>query len=247
MPLMILPAIDVAEGNVARSVAGTSTAAGDPVAVATEWQADGAEWLHLVDLDAAHRRGSNRTQLASVIEHAQVQVELSGGIWGDESLAAALGTSADRIVLACDALADLDWCARAIERHGERLAVALDVDVDNAEGPVGGRLTPRGSALDLGDLWECVGTLNSAGCRHLVVTDVRTDGALAGPNLALQRAVAERTDAQVIASGGVAALDDLIALAGLATDTNVAGAIVGSALLGGRFTLPEALAAVAAV
>jgi 1-(5-phosphoribosyl)-5-[(5-phosphoribosylamino)methylideneamino] imidazole-4-carboxamide isomerase/N-(5'phosphoribosyl)anthranilate isomerase len=241
--LTLLPAVDVADGKAVRLVqgaAGTETDYGSPWDAALAWQADGAEWVHLVDLDAAFGRGHNRELLAEVIDRLDVQVELSGGIRDDDSLAAALATGCARVNLGTAAVEDPAWCARAIAGHGDKIAVGLDVRI-NDEGEH--RLAARGWTRDGGDLWETLDRLNRDGCARYVVTDVSRDGTLKGPNLDLLRAVCARTDAPVIASGGVSTVDDLTHLAAL-TPVGVEGAIIGKALYAGNFTLPAALAAV---
>jgi phosphoribosylanthranilate isomerase len=241
-PLILLPAVDVVEGKAVRLVqgqAGSETDYGSAVDAALQWQRDGAEWIHLVDLDAAFGRGSNRELLAEVIGKLDVAVELSGGIRDDDSLTAALAAGCARVNLGTAALENPQWCARMIAEHGEKVAVGLDVKiVDGAH-----RLRGRGWETDGGDLWEVLERLDREGCSRFVVTDVTKDGTLKGPNLDLLAGVAERTGAPVIASGGVSSLDDLRAIATL-TDRGVEGAIVGKALYAGRFTLPEALTAV---
>ncbi len=240
MSLVLLPAVDVAGGQAVRLVqgeAGSETSYGDPVDAALQWQSDGAAWVHLVDLDAAFGRGSNRELLAEVVGRLDVQVELSGGIRDDASLAAALATGCARVNLGTAALETPEWCASAIARHGDRIAVGLDVR--------GTTLSARGWTQDGGELFEVLTRLDAEGCTRYVLTDVRRDGTLTGPNLELLRAVCAATDRPVIASGGVASLDDLRALAALVT-VGVEGAIVGKALYAGAFTLPEALQAVAA-
>jgi phosphoribosyl isomerase A len=239
----LFPAVDVADGQAVRLVrgeAGTETSYGDPLDAALAWQRDGAEWIHLVDLDAAFGKGSNRDLLARVVGKLDVEVELSGGIRDNESLEAALATGARRVNLGTAALEDPQWTAKAIAAHGDRVAIGLDVRITGE----GHRLAARGWTRDGGDLWEVLERLDRDGAARYVVTDVSKDGTLRGPNLELLHEVAARTDAPVIASGGVSSLDDLRALAGLACD-GVEGAIVGKALYAGAFTLPEALAAVA--
>ncbi len=239
MTFTLLPAVDVADGTAVRLVhgaAGTETRYGDPSEAALAWQRDGAEWVHLVDLDAAFGRGSNAELLAEVVRSLDVAVELSGGIRDDASLAAALATGAARVNIGTAALEDPDWVARAIDRHGDRVAVGLDVR--------GSTLAARGWTRDGGDLWAALARLDAAGCARYVVTDIRRDGALTGPNLELYRQVCAATDRPVVASGGVSSLADLRELAALAP-LGVEGAVVGKALYAGAFTLPEALAAVA--
>ena len=242
MSLILLPAVDVVEGRAVRlvqGVAGSETEYGSALDAALGWQRDGAEWIHLVDLDAAFGRGSNRELLAEVVGKLDVAVELSGGIRDDESLRAALDTGCRRVNLGTAALENPQWCGAAIAEHGDKVAVGLDVKLENGEY----RLRGRGWETDGGDLWPVLDRLVGEGCSRFVVTDVTKDGTLNGPNLELLASVTERTDAPVIASGGVSSLDDLRAIATL-TDRGVEGAIVGKALYAGRFTLPEALSAV---
>lgn len=191
--------------------AGSETTYGSPRDAALAWQNDGAEWVHLVDLDAAFGRGSNRELLAQVVGELDVKVELSGGIRDDEALTAALATGCARVNLGTAALEDPEWCASAIARHGERVAVGLDVEI--VEGAH--RLRGRGWVSDGGDLWEVLERLRAQGCSRYVVTDVTKDGTLTGPNLELLAQVAGVANAPVIASGGVSSLDDLRAIAEL--------------------------------
>ncbi|MGE3285348.1 MAG: bifunctional 1-(5-phosphoribosyl)-5-((5-phosphoribosylamino)methylideneamino)imidazole-4-carboxamide isomerase/phosphoribosylanthranilate isomerase PriA [Pseudonocardia sp.] len=247
MAFTLLPAVDVAEGQAVRLVqgeAGTETGYGDPLEAALQWQRDGAEWIHLVDLDAAFGRGSNAELLAGVVKRLDVQVELSGGIRDDASLDRALATGCARVNLGTAALEDPQWCARALAAHGERIAVGLDVRIVDGEH----RLAARGWTRDGGDLWETLARLDRDGCARYVVTDVGKDGTLRGPNTQLLQDVAAATSAPVIASGGIAEVADLVSLAELAASgVGIEGSIVGKALYAGRFTLPEALAAVRAV
>jgi 1-(5-phosphoribosyl)-5-[(5-phosphoribosylamino)methylideneamino] imidazole-4-carboxamide isomerase/N-(5'phosphoribosyl)anthranilate isomerase len=245
--LILLPAVDVVDGKAVRLVqgqAGSETEYGSALDAAMTWQRDGAEWIHLVDLDAAFGRGSNRELLAEVVGKLDVAVELSGGIRDDESLTSALATGCARVNLGTAALENPQWCAQVVAEHGDRVAVGLDVKIDPSLPGGGFRLRGRGWETDGGDLWETLDRLDRQGIPRFVVTDVSKDGTLNGPNLELLTKVTERTDAPVIASGGVSSLDDLRALATL-TGRGVEGAIVGKALYAGRFTLPQALAAVA--
>jgi phosphoribosyl isomerase A len=239
MTFVLLPAVDVADGTAVRLVhgaAGSETRYGDPREAALAWQRDGAEWVHLVDLDAAFGRGTNAPLLAEVIRTLDVDVELSGGIRDDESLAAALAAGARRVNIGTAALEQPDWVARAIDRYGDRIAVGLDVR--------GGTLAARGWTRDGGALWDALARLDDAGCARYVVTDIRRDGTLTGPNTQLYKEVCARTNRPVVASGGVSSLADLRELAAL-EPVGVEGAVVGKALYAGAFTLPEALAAVA--
>jgi len=235
--LVLLPAVDVASGKAVRLTqgeAGSETSYGDPVAAAQEWINQGAEWIHLVDLDAAFGRGHNHHVIRKVIKNTprRVNVELSGGIRDDASLEAALATGAKRINLGTAALENPEWAAHVIAEYGDVIAVGLDVR--------GTTLAARGWTQEGGDLWTVLERLESAGCRRYVVTDVTKDGTLRGPNLELLQQVADRTDRPVIASGGVANLDDIAALRELVPH-GIEGAIVGKALYAKAFTLAEAL------
>jgi 1-(5-phosphoribosyl)-5-[(5-phosphoribosylamino)methylideneamino] imidazole-4-carboxamide isomerase/N-(5'phosphoribosyl)anthranilate isomerase len=233
--LELLPAVDVAGGQAVRLVqgeAGSQTSYGDPLEAALAWQRAGALWIHLVDLDAAFGRGSNRELLAEVVAAVDVRVELSGGIRDDASLEAAMATGCARVNLGTAALEDPQWTRTAIDRYGDRVAVGLDVR--------GTTLAARGWTREGGDLWETLARLDDDGCARYVVTDVTKDGTLRGPNLDLLRAVCARTSRPVVASGGIARLDDLVALRGL-VGIGVEGAIVGKALYAGAFTLEQAL------
>jgi 1-(5-phosphoribosyl)-5-[(5-phosphoribosylamino)methylideneamino] imidazole-4-carboxamide isomerase/N-(5'phosphoribosyl)anthranilate isomerase len=233
--LQLLPAVDVADGQAVRLVqgaAGSETTYGDPIDAALAWQRAGAEWIHLVDLDAAFGRGSNAELLAEVVRKLEVKVELSGGIRDDTSLAAALGTGAARVNLGTAALENPDWCDRVCAEYGDRVAVGLDVR--------GHELAARGWTSRGGDLFEVLERLERAGCARYVVTDVMRDGTLTGPNLTLLLEVCGRTDKPVIASGGVSKLDDLRQLAAI-EPAGLEGVIVGKALYTGAFTVEEAL------
>jgi phosphoribosylanthranilate isomerase len=238
--LVLLPAVDVASGQAVRLVqgkAGTETSYGDPLDAALAWQDAGAEWIHLVDLDAAFGRGENRELLAQVVGKLDVAVEMSGGIRDDASLEAALATGCARVNIGTAALEDPQWCARAIAKYGERVAVGLDVR--------GTTLAARGWTEEGGELYDVLARLDRDGCARYVVTDVGRDGTMTGPNLDLLGGVCAATDRPVVASGGVSSLEDLRAIATLVPD-GVEGAIVGKALYAGAFTLEEALATVAA-
>jgi 1-(5-phosphoribosyl)-5-[(5-phosphoribosylamino)methylideneamino] imidazole-4-carboxamide isomerase/N-(5'phosphoribosyl)anthranilate isomerase len=234
--LVLLPAVDVADGKAVRLTqgeAGTETNYGDPVDAAADWASQGAEWIHLVDLDAAFDRGNNAGVIRKVIKQVRgVKVELSGGIRDDASLEAALATGAKRINLGTAALENPEWAANVIGQYGEAVAVGLDVR--------GTTLAARGWTREGGDLWAVIDRLEQAGCARYVVTDVTKDGTLQGPNLDLLRQVLARTNRPVVASGGVSSLDDLVALRSL-VPLGLEGAIVGKALYAGAFTLAEAL------
>ncbi|MCU7723522.1 bifunctional 1-(5-phosphoribosyl)-5-((5-phosphoribosylamino)methylideneamino)imidazole-4-carboxamide isomerase/phosphoribosylanthranilate isomerase PriA [Actinoplanes sp. KI2] len=239
MTLTLLPAVDVADGQAVRLVqgaAGSETSYGDPLEAALAWQNDGAEWVHLVDLDAAFGRGSNADLLADVVGRLDVQVELSGGIRDDESLTRALATGAARVNIGTAALEDPQWCDRVCAEYGDRVAIGLDVR--------GRTLSARGWTRDGGDLYEVLARLDKAGAARYVVTDITKDGMMRGPNLDLLREVCAATDKPIIASGGVSKLDDLRVLKPLEA-AGVEGVIAGKALYAGAFTVREALAALA--
>lgn len=234
--LALLPAVDVQGGQavqLTQGVAGSEKVFGDPLAAAMRWQEAGARWLHLVDLDAAFGRGSNAEVIAEITAAMELDVELSGGLRDDVSLERALATGCRRVNIGTAALENPQWCEEIIAEFGDRIAIGLDVR--------GTRLAARGWTREGGELFETLERLNAAGCARYVVTDVASDGMLSGPNLELLRQVCERTDAAVIASGGISSLADLKAIAEL-VPLGVEGAIVGTALYVGNFTLPEALA-----
>ena len=236
--LELLPAVDVAGGQAVQLVQGKADSGGkygDPFAAAEAWQNAGTEWIHLVDLDAAFGRGHNRDLLRDIVGRLDVKVELSGGIRDDESLNAALATGCTRINIGTAALENPEWCAKIIAEHGDRVAIGLDVR--------GTTLAARGWTREGGDLFATLERLEAEGCARYVVTDVNKDGTLKGPNLDLLRTVCEHTEKPVVASGGVSSLDDLRAIAGLVPE-GVEGAIMGTALYEGAFTLEEALALV---
>lgn len=238
--LELLPAVDVADGQAVRLVqgrAGSETTYGSPVDAARAWVEQGAEWIHLVDLDAAFGRGSNADLLARVVHEVRgaVKVEMSGGIRDDESLTRALATGCTRVNLGTAALEDPDWTARVIAEHGDRIAVGLDVK--------GHTLAARGWTQEGGDLWETLGRLDAAGCARYVVTDVAKDGTMKGPNLHLLKEVCAATNRPIVASGGIARLEDLHKLAEMVPH-GIEGAIIGRALYDGAFTLAEAITAI---
>src|SRR5450432_4548773 len=231
----LLPAVDVAAGQAVRlfqGAAGSETHYGEPLAAALAWQRAGAQWIHLVDLDAAFGRGSNRELLAQVVGELDVAVELSGGIRDDESLTSALATGCRRVNVGTAALENPQWVRKAIAQYGDRIAVGLDVR--------GTTLSARGWTQDGGELFEVLARLDADGCARYVLTDVRRDGTLTGPNVELLRQVCAATTRPVVASGGVSSLADLRALADL-QPLGVEGAIVGKALYAGEFTLEQAL------
>ncbi len=235
-PLQLLPAVDVVNGQAVRLVqgeAGTEKAYGDPLDAAASFVEAGATWIHLVDLDAAFGRGSNAELLARIVAEMPVRVELSGGIRDDASLERALDAGAARVNIGTAALENPEWTESVISRYGDRVAVGLDVR--------GQTLSARGWTRDGGNLWEVLERLEAAGCSRYVVTDVRRDGMLCGPNTELLGKVAAASRAPVTASGGVSNLDDLRELRRL-VPAGVDSAIVGKALYSGQFTLAQAIA-----
>lgn len=233
--LELLPAVDVADGQAVRLVqgeAGSETGYGSPLEAALNWQNNGAEWVHLVDLDAAFGRGSNVELLREMVQSLTVKVELSGGIRDDASLESALELGVGRVNLGTAALENPEWTAKVIDRFGEKIAVGLDVR--------GTTLAGRGWTKEGGDIWEVLARLEDAGCARYVVTDVTKDGTLRGPNVELLREMCSRTDKPVVASGGISSLEDLRVLRELVGE-GVEGAIIGKALYSGQFTLPQAL------
>lgn len=234
-PLELLPAVDVKDGRAVRLVQGElarESVYGAPLDVALEFQGAGAEWIHLVDLDAAFGRGNNALLLAQVVGALDIKVELSGGIRDDESLARAIATGCTRINLGTAALENPEWTAKVISKYGDLIAVGLDVR--------GHTLAARGWTSEGGNLFETIERLDRDGCARYVVTDVAKDGTLAGPNIDLLKSVCAATSKPIIASGGISNLLDIAELATL-TSLGIEGAIVGKALYAGAFTLQEAL------
>lgn len=239
MSFTVLPAVDVVDGQAVRldqGEAGTEKNYGAPLDAALQWQEEGADWLHFVDLDAAFGRGSNHELMAEITSKLSINVELTGGIRDDATLERALATGAKRVNIGTAALENPDWAAEAIAKHGEKIAVDIAVREENGEW----RTKGRGWTSDGGDLWEVLEFFDSAGCARFVVTDVSKDGTLAGPNLDLLREVSAATDAAVTASGGVSTLNDIAEIAKFA-DEGIDSVIVGKALYEKRFTLREAL------
>ncbi|HJG43451.1 bifunctional 1-(5-phosphoribosyl)-5-((5-phosphoribosylamino)methylideneamino)imidazole-4-carboxamide isomerase/phosphoribosylanthranilate isomerase PriA [Corynebacterium phoceense] len=245
MSFTLLPAVDVVDGQAVRldqGEAGTEKSYGAPLEAALEWQAQGAQWLHFVDLDAAFNRGSNHELMAEITAKLDIEVELTGGIRDDASLERALATGARRVNIGTAALENPEWIAQVLASHGDQIAVDLAVREIDGEW----RTRGNGWVSDGGDLWEVLERLDAAGCQRFVVTDVTKDGTLTGPNIELLREVAAATDAKVTASGGISSLDDLRELA-LYENEGIDSAIIGKALYEKKFTLTEALAVVAEV
>lgn len=234
--LELLPAVDVQGGQavqLVQGVAGSEKTFGDPLAAARRFADAGARWIHLVDLDAAFGRGSNAGLLAEMIDQLDLNVELSGGIRDDASLERALATGCRRVNIGTAALERPQWCEEILASHGDRIAIGIDVRGD--------RLAARGWTTEAGPWPESVERLAAAGCERFVVTDVEADGMLTGPNFQLLDEVARRSQQKVVASGGIASLEHLRRLREL-VPTGIEGAIVGTALYVGRFTIDDALA-----
>ena len=234
--LDILPAIDVKEGVAIRLVQGEldkQSKYGDPIEIATQFVASGASWIHLVDLDAAFGLGNNFEVLASVIKSVDIKIELSGGIRDDESLNRALSTGCTRINLGTAALEQPEWTESVIKKHGDKIAVGLDVR--------GRQLSARGWTKSGGDLFEAITRLDKVGCARYVLTDITRDGTLTGPNLELLKEVTSFTKTPIVASGGISSLRDVKTLTQLTND-GVEGVIIGKALYAGAFTLAQVLA-----
>ncbi|MEK9578326.1 MAG: bifunctional 1-(5-phosphoribosyl)-5-((5-phosphoribosylamino)methylideneamino)imidazole-4-carboxamide isomerase/phosphoribosylanthranilate isomerase PriA [Aquiluna sp.] len=236
MKLELLPAVDVADGKAVRLTqgeAGSEEDFGHPLAAAQDWITAGAEWIHLVDLDAAFGRGNNRAVIAEVVGAASgTKIELSGGIRDDASLEAALELGVARVNLGTAALENPEWTERVIAKFGEQIAVGLDVR--------GTTLAARGWTKEGGDLFETLERLEASGCARYVVTDVTKDGTLRGPNIELLKSVMERTERPVVASGGISSLEDIEALTAL-VPLGLEGAILGKSLYAKKFTLEQAL------
>ena len=238
LKLELLPAVDVADGKAVRLTqgeAGSETDYGHPIDAAGAWLDAGAEWIHLVDLDAAFGRGDNRALLESVIAATadKAKIELSGGIRDDASLDWAIEAGAARVNLGTAALENPDWTSKVIAKYGDKVAVGLDVR--------GTTLAGRGWTREGGDLFEVLERLEADGCSRYVVTDVTKDGTLRGPNIELLRQVMQKTNKPVVASGGISSLQDIRDLYALVAE-GLEGAILGKSLYAGRFTLEEALA-----
>jgi phosphoribosyl isomerase A len=238
MTFTLYPAVDIQDGRAVRLVQGRADSSTvydeDPVAAARRWVDEGAEWLHVVDLDAAfHGDPRNRRLVADIVDATGVPVQASGGVRSMADLDAAIAFGASRVVIGTMALEEPSFVAAAVAAHGDKVAVGLDAD--------GTTLKARGWTTDSGDLYDALNAFTVMGCERFVFTDIARDGMLTGPNIERLRAVADATQAWVTASGGVSSLDDLRALA--AAHERVDAAIIGKALYAGRFTLADALAA----
>jgi phosphoribosylformimino-5-aminoimidazole carboxamide ribotide isomerase len=238
--MILLPAIDLMGGQVVRLRQGRAeerTVYGeDPVAVALRWEREGGHWLHLVDLDAAFGNGAdNFAAVRAIVAAAGIPCELGGGMRSPEAVARALDAGVARVVIGTRAAEAPEFFASAVERFGADRIVA---GIDAKDGRVALRGWTETADLAATDLAR---RLEAAGARTVIYTDIATDGMLTGPNLAGLRAMVAAFGGEVIASGGVASLADIEALA---AEEGIAGAIVGKALYESTLSLPEARAAV---
>ncbi|MBA3336753.1 MAG: 1-(5-phosphoribosyl)-5-[(5-phosphoribosylamino)methylideneamino]imidazole-4-carboxamide isomerase [Chloroflexia bacterium] len=235
--MILYPAIDILGGKCVRLVEGDfdreTTFDADPVDAALRWQAAGASWLHVVDLDGA-KSGEpvNVESVRRVCAAVAIPVQLGGGLRTEAHLEAAFAINVERAVLGTTAVSDPGYVARSVARWGDRIVVGLDAR-DGQLATHGWRNQSDVSAVSTAREWE------RAGVRHFIFTDIRRDGTLAGPNLTALVELIAAVDADVIASGGVAEIDDLTALRNI----GVAGVIIGRALYDGRIDLREAVAA----
>jgi phosphoribosylformimino-5-aminoimidazole carboxamide ribotide isomerase len=230
----VLPAIDVLEGRVVRLSQGRREAVtiegGDPVELVRRFREEGAQRLHLVDLDGAFSGVPNLELVEHVALAGELPLQVGGGYRSLDAVASALAAGADRVMVGTAALSPT-FLTAAASRFGESLVVAIDVK----DGEVAVDGWTRGSGTKASDLArECL----EAGVRRLLVTSTARDGSLAGPDVALL-ADALEAGLPVIAAGGISSVDDLVRVRELGCE----GAVAGSALLSGRFTLAEAFAA----
>jgi phosphoribosylformimino-5-aminoimidazole carboxamide ribotide isomerase len=234
--VIIIPAVDIRGGRVVRLVRGDpdqQTEYGDdPAAAAARFEERGARWIHVVDLDAAFGTGSNRELVGAACRAVGVSVQVGGGLRSLEAVDEVIAAGAARAILGTAAAWDPGFVRVAVDRHGERVAVAVDVQ--------DGRAAVRGWK-DIGaPIEQLIPSLENAGTPRFIVTSVGSDGAMSGPDLALYEQVRGLTDLPVIASGGVRNVDDLRAL----SELGVEGAVVGRAVHEGTLPLEEALAEV---
>ncbi|HEX6262151.1 MAG TPA: 1-(5-phosphoribosyl)-5-[(5-phosphoribosylamino)methylideneamino]imidazole-4-carboxamide isomerase [Actinomycetota bacterium] len=230
--MIVIPAIDVREGKVVRLRHGrlqeVIVYADDPVETARGYAADGAQWVHVVDLDAAFDVGDNRPVIADVTREADVPIQVGGGLRSLYLIEGVLAVGAARVVLGTEAILDPGFLAECVERYGERVVVALDTDGDVVK--------VRGWTEPAGSFDQVLQRLVRARVPRLLVTAIARDGTLEGPDLDLYRRLSH-LEVPVLASGGVSSLEDLRGLA----RAGVEGAVVGKALYEGHFTLREAM------
>jgi phosphoribosylformimino-5-aminoimidazole carboxamide ribotide isomerase len=238
--LILYPAIDIRGGRAVRLLQGDyereTAYDADPVDAATRWEGEGAEFLHVVDLDGA-RAGAlhNLDAVARIAAAVECPIQVGGGLRDGDALDAVLAAGAERVVIGTAALRDPALLEAALARHGEQVVVSVDA----REGQVA--LSGWTEAEGRGAV-EAVAELGSRGVVRFLCTAIEVDGTMAGPALEQLARIAAATEAGVIASGGVGSLADLEGLAASAPP-NVEGVIVGRALYERRFTVPEAIAA----
>ena len=235
-PLELYPAVDIKNGMAARLTKGQIDSTenfGDPLEVVQQFITAGSKWIHLVDLDAAFETGSNRSLIENITTLHGINFQLSGGIKNQESFSFAISTSAKQINLATSALNDLNWIEQVLDTHGTRISISLDVEAKSNQ------LIARGSGDRLGDLFEMIKKLDAIGCHRYVLTDIEKDGALSGPNFDLINKVSQASNGEIISSGGVSNIEDLMQL----RKVGVSGVVLGKALYNGQIDLTAALAA----
>ena len=235
--MQLYPAIDLRGGRIVRlhqGDYGAETVYGDdPVAVAQGYEAAGAGWIHVVDLDAARGRGSNRQLVAAVASAVEVPVQSGGGVRTLDDADALVQAGVARVVVGTAAFREPGFVDRLCTRHPGRVAVDVGVGID-------GRVVVQGWQETVDEPFEDVlKRFSGTGVEAFVVTSVSHDGTMQGPDLGVLQVALAATDVPVVASGGVGHVSDLRVLATL----GVAGVIVGRALFEGRFTLEEAVAA----
>lgn len=237
--MIIIPAIDLREGKCVRLVEGKieneTIYSEDPVAIAKSWEEQGAEMIHLVDLDGAFAgHPQNQEVIKEILSVVKVPVQVGGGIRTLETIDELLELGVQWVVLGTVAINNPDLVKAACTKWGERIVVGIDAK-DGYVAIEGWEATVGKTILELAKEMEAIGV------KRIVYTDVRRDGTLKGPNVESTKELAEQTNIEVIASGGVAKLEDLVALKSY-ENIGIAGVIVGKALYSGAFTLKEALA-----
>lgn len=235
--MIIFPAIDMLGGKPVRLYQGdyaqSEVVASDIVEQAKQFERDGATWLHMVDLDGAKAgRPENFDYVKKVKKATNLNIQIGGGIRNLETLEALFDAGIDRAILGTAAVKDRDFLVAAIEKYGAKIAVGIDVL--NGEVKVSGWLESTQRYLD-----EFAQEMADIGVQTLIVTDIAKDGAMSGTNLEMMTKLSDTLSLQLIASGGVSALDDLKAL----SDVDIYGAIIGKALYNGAIDLPQAIAA----
>lgn len=238
--MIIFPAIDMRQGRCVRLLQGRAELETvyfeDPVSVAQRWEAEGAAWIHLVDLDGAMSDGAgNRAVAKKIFASLRIPVQFGGGLRTMKDLDEILDAGAARIVVGTAAVKQPEFLAEALQRFGERIVVGID----SRNGQVATHGWNQVGSLEAATFAQ---TLASSGVRRVVYTDISKDGMLSGPNFEATKRLAAQSQLKVIASGGVASLEDLRLLSGLESD-GIEGAIVGKALYERRFTLKEAIEA----